>query len=242
MRYFVTYGYWMAVVLLLATVLVSFDYGFGRALFIAAAMLPGMLCAKFFLPKIFLAQRRRGVALCCVTAGIVVIEWMAMLLAGCYTAATPFWNEPFPALFSNPVFILILLAAFVIPEELLSRFLQHRLPRAKTVSFISERRKVTLPLSEILFVESNDDAVLLHVADAGPYRTKTRISQWEQLLDERFVRIHRAFIVNAEKVVDITASQVVMEGRAFEFSRKYKEQAFAQLSRGQAETRLNRKD
>lgn len=231
MRHIVTFGYWMTAVLLLAAVLVSFDYGFGRALFLATAMLPGMLCAKFFLPKAFTVQHRRGVAVCCVTVGIVVIEWMAMLLANLYSATAPYWNDRFPELLSNPVFILILLAAFVIPEELLSRYLQQWLPRMQTVRFISERRKVTLPLSDILYVESNDNEVLLHAVDGRIYRTKTRISQWEQLLDERFVRIHRAYLVNAEKITQVTGSQVVLNGRTFEFSRKYKEQAFARLIR-----------
>lgn len=230
MRYLVTLGYWSAAVLLLASVLVSFDYGFGRALFIATSMLPGMLCAKYFLPQACKASRRRVAAVCCVGAGVVVTEWMAMLLASLYTTAVPVWKEPFPELFSNPVFLLILLAAFVIPEELLARYLKRRLPRTKTVAFISERRKVTLSLSGIAYIESNDSEVLVHSADRRVFRTKTRISEWERLLDDRFVRIHRAYLVNAERVGEITSSQVVLDGRTFEFSRKYRERALARLA------------
>ena len=57
----------------------------------------------------------------------------------------------------------------------------------QTVSFISERRKATLPVGELLYVESNDTEVFLHTADGGLYPTRTRISQWERLLDDRFI-------------------------------------------------------
>ena len=43
MRYLVLFGYWMAAVLLLAAVCMSFDYGAGRSLFIATSMLPAVL-------------------------------------------------------------------------------------------------------------------------------------------------------------------------------------------------------
>ncbi|MDE5815317.1 MAG: hypothetical protein K2H42_03360, partial [Alistipes sp.] len=62
MRYLATFGYWVAAVLILASVLAGFGYSFDRALFVASAMLPGMFCAKFFLPEAFRAPRRRGVA------------------------------------------------------------------------------------------------------------------------------------------------------------------------------------
>ncbi len=48
----------------------------------------------------------------------------------------------------------------------------------------------------ILYVESNDNEVFIHAANGCSYRTRTRISQWEKLLDDRFVRIHRAYLVN----------------------------------------------
>lgn len=231
MRYLATFGYWVAAVLILASVLAGFGYPFDRALFVASAMLPGMFCAKFFLPEAFLAPRRRSVGVIAVSLGIVVVEWMAMLLAHRYTQAAS-WPEqvPFPALFSNPAFLVLLLAAVVIPETLLSRYLDRRLPRTKEIAFVSDRRRVTLGLAQIVYVESNDDEVLLHTLDGRSYRTKTRISQWERLLDDRFVRIHRAYIVNSEHVASVGGGQAVVAGRTFDLSRKYRERAMQRIS------------
>lgn len=90
------------------------------------------------------------------------------------------------------------------------------------MSFISERRKVTLPVGELLYVESNDTEVFLHTADGGLYPTRTRISQWERLLDDRFIRIHRAWLVNAERVSRVTMTDVTIERVTLEVSRKYR--------------------
>lgn len=231
MRYLVTIGYWISAVLILATVTVSFGYTFERALFLAMAMLPGMFCAKFFLPRTLQASRRRAVAVIAVSLGIMVVEWIAMLLAHRYTQVVPWYDDiPFPTLFLNPFFLLLLLAAVVVPETLLARYLDRRLPRMKRISFISDRRRVSLEVAQIAYVESNDSEVLLHTLDGTVYRTKTRISQWEQLLDDRFVRIHRAYIVNAERAEEVSGGQVAVAGKRFELSRKYREEALRVLS------------
>lgn len=219
----------MAAVLLLALVLVSFDYGFGRALFLATAMLPGMFCAKIFLPEALRTRRRRAVAVLCVIAGVLLIEWMSLLLASLYTSAGRFEREIFPELFSNPVFILILLTAFVIPEQLLARYLKVKWPRVKTVTFISDRRKIMVPVADILYVESNDKEVLLHTVN-GCYRTRTGISQWVRQLDDRFVRIHRAYLVNAERVSSLSPTQIKVDGRTLDISRSCREAVAARFS------------
>lgn len=224
MRHLATISYWIAAVLLLASVTGSFGYDFRQALFLATALLPGMLCAKLLLPGALRAPRRRVVAVVCVAAGVLVVEWLALLLAYHYTLSGSWPRQmEFPRLFSNPAFLLLLSAAIVVPEVLLARWLDAHLPRMKSVTFVSERRKATLPVADILYVESNDSEVLLHAADGSVYRTKTRISQWEQLLDDRFVRIHRAFLVNAERVTDATPAQVTIGERTLDVSRKYRD-------------------
>lgn len=232
MRYLATFGYWVAAVLVLASVLTGFGYSFDRALFVATAMLPGMFCAKFFLPEAFRAPRRRGVAVVAVGLGTLAVEWLAMLLAHRYTQIAPWYEDmPFPMLFFNPLFLLLLLTAIVVPETLLARYFDRRMPHTKRIAFVSDRRRVTLEPAQIVYVESNDDEVLLHTLDGAVFRTKTRISQWERLLDERFVRIHRAYIVNAEHVSSVMGSQTVVAGRTFDLSRKYREGAMQRMKK-----------
>ena len=153
MKHLATFLYWLAAVFALALILVSFDYRFGRALFLATSLLPGMFCAKFFLPMALRAERRRVLAVICVVASFHT------------TPSENLMRAPFPGLFSNPVFILILLVAIVVPGELLSHYLKKKLSEERYVTFISDRRKVVLPIEAILYVESNDKEVLLHTQE-----------------------------------------------------------------------------
>ena len=121
----------------------------------------------------------------------------------------------------NPVFILILLVAIVVPGELLSHYLKKKLSEERYVTFISDRRKVVLPIEAILYVESNDKEVLLHTQE-GSYRTRTCISQWAERLDDRFVRIHRAYLINIGHVSSWTPTQVTVQDRVLDISRTYR--------------------
>lgn len=84
-----------------------------------------------------------------------------------------------------------------------------------------------LPCTEIACVESNDDVVWIHTRSDESYRT--RISKWESLLDDRFLRIHRSYIVNTRFTVRPTASTVCIEGHTIEISRKYRPAADQRL-------------
>lgn len=112
---------------------------------------------------------------------------------------------------------------------LIEHHLENRRPYGRALRFVSDRRPVTLDPGEILYVESNDDEVWIHTADGGAYRTKTRISQWEALLDRRFLRIHRSYIVNTERIEEVRPTRIRIGDRQIEISRKYKEEARRRL-------------
>ena len=50
-----------------------------------------------------------------------------------------------------------------------------------------------------------------------------KISRWEEILDKRFVRIHRSYIVNKKYINNITSTHIIMDNNIqIEISRKYK--------------------
>lgn len=230
MKNLITIGYWGGVLLLLSLILESLGYAFGQAIFVAVFWLPGMCCVKLLLERFPRTVYRRPVVLISLMSGIVLFEWLVLFLTHSMTHDILSVSDPFPAVFLNPLFILLVLAAVVAPEQLLSRWLQDRLPRMQRLSFVSERRKITLELSCILYVESNDDEVFIHAADGCVYRTRTRISQWEKLLDDRFVRIHRAYLVNADRVTCFAGNQVTLGGDELPVSRSYRSSVAARLA------------
>ena len=64
----------------------------------------------------------------------------------------------------------------------------------------------------------------VHTVDGAAYRTRTPISQWEAALNEqRFMRIHRAYIVNRSCIVRLSRTECVVGEETLPVSRKYAE-------------------
>lgn len=62
---------------------------------------------------------------------------------------------------------------------------------------LREREKVIIiPLKKILFIEAQDDYVMIHTAE-GKHLRKQTMKYFEETLDpDNFIRIHRSFIIN----------------------------------------------
>ena len=60
---------------------------------------------------------------------------------------------------------------------------------------------------------------------------KKIVSWWEALLDRRFLRIHRSYIVNTECIEEYRPTRVRIGSIEIEISRKYKEEVHRRLGR-----------
>jgi DNA-binding LytR/AlgR family response regulator len=85
-------------------------------------------------------------------------------------------------------------------------------PNALTIElgfiFVSKnRKKVKVILDEILYVESLKDYIKIHLANES-HTVKFGISAFEKELDTRFIRVHRSYIVNKNKVTAYTKNDI----------------------------------
>jgi hypothetical protein len=93
----------------------------------------------------------------------------------------------------------------------------------------SDRRQVRLPLSQVIYVESLDNYVKVKTPDKE-YMTKERISNLEQKLNGRFLRIHRSFLVNKEHIESFTLENLTIKGEELPISRTYKKDVMEKLT------------
>ena len=104
----------------------------------------------------------------------------------------------------------------------LEKYLKSKLPNVeRPVTFVSDRRNVSLLPHEICYVESRDTEVWIHATDNRDYRNKTGIAQWEALLDDDFIRVHRSFLVNKSAITSFGAEFVKVGDEEIPVSRKY---------------------
>lgn len=68
---------------------------------------------------------------------------------------------------------------------------------------------IRIPLAEIRYLEVMGNYVTVHGGE--DYCVKRTLSQLEQMLDERFYRIHRSYIVNLQSVKKSTRTEVILK-------------------------------
>ena len=226
-RILLTVSYWIASVFILALTLMSLDYCFADALFVSMSFVPGCLVLRFLLPHVSFYELKKGifnlilVVTAVVLTDMLLVIWCHIMMNG----LTVSFHDGFPTILVNPAFISIIMLVLTGGDYVLSRYLKSRFQdEAHPVTFTSDYKKVTLDISEILYVESRDTEVWVYATDGRRFRNKTGITQWENLLGEDFVRVHRSFIVKKSVIASVANESVsLQDGTEIPVSRKYRD-------------------
>ena len=224
--------FWIISILAVATVLSSLGYTFSESIFIGTLFLPGALAVKYFFPKISFRDRKSGImGVIFVTTAIIILEILLFVLAhltisiyrdnGYYYLME---SSPLPDLLNNPVFISIMIAVLAIANYYYEKMLDRKIvEKPKPITFLSERKAVSLDVNDILFIEYNDDVTIVVASEDRRFRNRTPISQWENILGGDFARIHRSFLVNRNAITKIDPESVFVGEIELPISRKYKD-------------------
>ena len=226
-RILLTVAYWSASVLMIALMLTSLDYRFSDALFVSMSFVPGCLVLRWLLPHMSFANLKKGifnlmaVALAVILTDMILVIWCHVLMNGLIVS----FYSGFPTLLVNPAFLSLVMIVLTGGDYVLSRYLKSRFQNEPhPVTFTSDYRKVTLDISEILFVESRDTEVWVCATEGRRFRNKTGITQWENLLGEDFIRVHRSFVVNRHFVESSSSESLFLSGKIeIPVSRKYRD-------------------
>ena len=216
--------YWTCVVLLLSGLFMSTSANYSSALLLALATLPGVMFAKFFINDISFKKRWMGIYhLICLAMIVLLIEYLSIMLADLYLINTIIDNSA--GFIFNPLFIWLMAIAFISLEILLENKinLESEEEISRFIEFTSERKKISLEIDTITFIESCDDEVWVRTPSEISYRTKMNISNWELTLDSRFIRIHRSYLVNRAHITKITPTKIWIGNKSLEVSRKYRD-------------------
>jgi len=80
----------------------------------------------------------------------------------------------------------------------------------------SEYKMVRIFLSEIKYIESSNEYIQIHLIHGEPVTTLIRLKVMEeQLPKDKFMRVHRSFIVNLDKVKMIERNRIVFDGNVY---------------------------
>ena len=220
-------AYWILAVAMLTAILVSLDYSTAQALLISLIFCPFALLLEYLMPK---AQKGRDKVYLSLAVLISIILLILFLHFCVWTRITETGyldrSKQVAPMLINPVFLGLILTALAIGDYFWAKWINKRFKsKERTITFFSERRKVTLKLADIAYVESNDTEVRIVTTTNESYRNKTGIGQWANLLGDDFLRIHRSYLVNTA-LATLTSQDTVSVGVGqiqLPISRKYKE-------------------
>lgn len=216
----ITFSYWILAVTIIAMILLSLGYPFALGLLMGSLFLPGTFIVKFLLPKALKEEGgKRIMSSVFLFLGVAVLEFLLIVSVHIWIS-----DHPYPSIAGvlvNPMFVAVVITLLCLGDWFLSKYLSSILPEDKTITFISDRHKVSILPSEILYIESNDREVTIYATENRTYRNKTGISQWENILGDNFIRIHRSYIVNRASIKSIDKDFICIGGIELPISRKY---------------------
>lgn len=96
----------------------------------------------------------------------------------------------------------------------------------------SEYKNVALSVDTILYIESIDNYVKVHLADGTSVLSKISLRAVEEQLPQgEFVRIHRSFLVPRSRITGFSRSEVVLgrNGKTLPIGKKYMDDVIALL-------------
>jgi len=102
---------------------------------------------------------------------------------------------------------------------------------APSIEFIFvrvNRKNVRLVLSDVLFVQSLKDYVQVHTSN-GVFTVKDSISNFTKQLSPDFVRVHRSYVVNRQRVSAVTRYDVEIGDVEIPISDSYRDSVFEKL-------------
>jgi len=98
----------------------------------------------------------------------------------------------------------------------------------QTLTVRVDRKNMLIPLDDMQYIESLSDYVKI-ITKKTEYITREKISSLHKKLPDRFVRIHRSFIVNSDKVISFSKTGVSLNHNQLPISRTYKTDALKAL-------------
>lgn len=91
-----------------------------------------------------------------------------------------------------------------------------------------DRKQVKLWFDSILYIESLKDYIKIHL-DSDTHVIKHSMSAFEDQLDNRFIRTHRSYIANTDKITAYTKNDVEINSIEIPIGESYKDKVMTRL-------------
>ncbi len=102
---------------------------------------------------------------------------------------------------------------------------ENNAPPKKDSVFVNKAKKqIKIPFEDVLYIESLKDYIKIHLENKNKTLViKESISSFEKRIDCRFIRVHRSYIVNQEKITAYTKNDIEIGDIEIPIGNSYKD-------------------
>jgi hypothetical protein len=233
-------AYWIFVILVL-TLVFGFSWGnISAAFFFVSMLLPIVLGTSYFfnyvlVPKYFLAKRYWKFAFYsfCTAVISVYLEMMVLLFSFVYMVKLSYEdlnpNASQILLLAVVQYLLVFIGSFLlmmnqimVNRQMIQQLLAEKEKMKRSVLEIMSNRKMTkIPYDEIIYIESLSDYIKVITVNEE-ITSKDKISRLAEILPDFFLRIHRSFIINTNRVKEVSFDELLVDGVRLNIGRSYR--------------------
>lgn len=246
-------GYWIFVVLIL-----SFTFGrsWGNsrtAFFFVCMLLPIVLGTSYFfnyvlVPNYYLTKRYARFAFYTFCTAVIsaYLEMMVLVFSYVYLVNLNYENlNPHAAeiyLLAVTMYLLVFVGSFTLMmrqiienRKVIQQLLDEKEKMKKSFLEIMSNRKITkIPYDNIIYIESLSDYIKV-ITIHDEIISKEKISRLYERLPDMFLRIHRSFIINTERIRERSYHEVLVDNTRLNIGKSYRKAVKEMLSETELE-------
>lgn len=241
-------SYWVFTLIILTAIFGTSWQNSWAAFFFITMLLPIVLGTSYFfnyflVPHYLLKKQYFNFALYTIYTFIIslYLEFIVLLFSLIYFVHFKFHhlapNATNIVLLAVVMYLLVFVASFLLMVQQIREnqktiqklMIEKEKMKISFLEVISQRKKVKIPYDDIIYIESLSDYIKIHTK-TNSIMSKEKISHIEQRLPEIFLRIHRSFIVNKNKIRGTKYNQIEVENTILNIGRSYNKTVKEQLS------------
>ncbi len=233
-------AYWIFVILVL-TLVFGFSWGNkSAAFFFVSMLLPIVLGTSYFfnyvlVPKYYLNKRYARFAFYtfCTAVISLYLEMMVLLFSFVYMVKLRFDklnpNATEILLLAVLLYLIVFIGSFLFMmnqitenRKVIQQLLDDKEKMKKSFLEIVSNRKLTkIPYDEIIYIESLSDSIKVNTVK-DQIASKEKISNLDSRLPDIFLRIHRSFIVNTERIKEVSYDELLVDDVKLNIGKSYR--------------------
>lgn len=204
----------------------SFLGGLSGSLTLATLLLPGAAFMSLGLKYWHRSKSNwRWLHLIYLLLFTLYVEWLGMVVG--YWLVFKLQFQAVPKVLVNPVFLWLYMLFFTLLEDRIFKKEEVLVEKDSLAplwfEIISERKRQQINLRDLIFIESANEQIVLHLSEKS-LSSRERISQIAERLPEGFIRVHRSYIVNLKCIEAYANGVVTVKDQDLPISRKYREE------------------